>query len=136
MRELALQLVAKEFDGVVDKAGAPYIDHLLAVAGKFDDELRYTVGLLHDLLEDTAYTADQLALLFPVEVVAAVVAMTKVDGEEYWAYIARVKADPVARDVKLADIAHNKDLTRLAVVTAVDLKRVAKYDKAVAELTR
>lgn len=135
MKDLALRIVTEEFKGAVDKAGAPYIDHLIAVASKFDDEIKYTVGLLHDLLEDTDYTVEKLSELFPKVVVDAVVAITKVRGEKYSEYIARVKANPVANVVKIADIAHNCDLTRLSVVTDKDLKRVEKYKKTVIELT-
>lgn len=138
MRKLALDLVTKMFAGVTDKSGKPYLHHLTTVAlrFKFECEDRYVVGLLHDLIEDTEFTEELLLLLFPKRIVDAVVAISKVTGEPYEEYIQRVKANPLAKDVKLSDLVHNMDLSRLPTITPRDRVRHKKYQGAVIELSR
>lgn len=114
-RELALAIVTRAFAGRVDKAGAPYIEHLKAVAAGVEHlgEAYYIAGLLHDLLEDCpAYTALYVRALFGVEVAEAVVLLTRPNGMPYQAFIERLAGNAIARAVKLADLAHNMDLSR------------------------
>ena len=90
---------------------------------------------MHDLIEDTDYELDDLiAIDFDAEIVDAVEAITKVEGEEYDDYLKRVKANPIARAVKLSDLRHNMDLNRLPEIKPRDLERNEKYKKAVAYL--
>lgn len=121
-------------DGQTDKAGAPYINHLNAVADgvKHLGHNYYLAGLLHDILEDTVADVDLLKNVgVPSDVINAVVLLTKVDGVPYDDYITKIKADPIACAVKISDMNHNKDLTRLAIITLKDLERADKYKKAI-----
>lgn len=120
----------------VDKAGKPYIEHLQAVVNNLVEpsEEMVAVAWLHDSVEDTDQSIDDLTCYFGQEVAEAVRAITKVDGEHYDEYLARVKNNPIARQVKIADLTHNMDLTRLPVITNKDLVRKEKYIKAKAFL--
>lgn len=134
---LAYALADQAHKGQVDKAGAPYLDHLVTVATNFTcEDLRHTVSLLHDILEDTSTTVeDLLAEGFPVVVVDAVSAITKRGGESYDDYLLRVKNNAIARDVKIADLTHNSQLSRLKNPSQSDYERVKKYQNALAFLT-
>ncbi len=113
-----------------DKVGVPYIEHPLAVASRVQSEEAKTVALLHDTLEDTALPSAVLEKHFSPAVVAAVRLLTRPEGEDYFDYVRRVKQNPLARAVKLADLSHNSDLSRFKSVTEWDLKRNEKYKKA------
>lgn len=128
-----MNLVNTAFMGKYDKGGKPYIFHLTTVAGKFDDLEAQTVGLLHDLIEDTEYSLDDLrAMGYPEDIVQAVDSITKRPNEPYEeVYLLRVKGNELARRVKLIDLHHNMDLERLQVVTDKDRKRHVKYLRAV-----
>ena len=120
----------------VDKAGKPYIEHLQAVVNNLVEpsEEMVAVAWLHDSVEDTEQSIDDLTCYFGQEVAEAVRVITKVDGEHYDKYLARVKNNLIARQVKIADLTHNMDLTRLPVITNKDLARKEKYIKAKAFL--
>jgi (p)ppGpp synthase/HD superfamily hydrolase len=138
MKELALQIVQAAFHDKVDKAGVPYIQHLERVHLPFlADEQLASIALLHDLLEDCPeWTAERLAQHFPERVVAAVVCLTKIEGEPYEAYLQRVASNPDARAVKIADLQDNIRLERLnRPPNAEDLARVEKYRKALVGIT-
>ncbi len=85
------------------------------------------VGLLHDLIEDTKWTEEDLRKEFPDDVVDAVVALTKVDGENYEQYIQRVMANELAIRVKISDLKDNMDVTRLPELGEYEIKRLKKY---------
>lgn len=129
----AFDIVVKEFDGVKDKGGKPYIGHLMRVAngvplGGSDIREKLTaVGLLHDLIEDTEWTEKDLRKEFPNDVVDAVVALTKVDGESYDQYVQRVMANELAIRVKISDLKDNMDVTRLPELGEYEIKRLKKY---------
>jgi (p)ppGpp synthase/HD superfamily hydrolase len=113
---LALQIATEAHKGQTDKLGNDYITHPVRVASKFDhDPDLKTVALLHDILEDTDITEDQLRKQFPAQVVDAVVVITKRKGQAYEDYLAKVKANKMALAVKLADIADN--MSRLDQLT-------------------
>lgn len=132
----ALAIAKDAHKGQVDKAGVEYIQHPLFVASLVEGELAKTVALLHDVVEDSDWTLEDLRKEgLPEEVVQAVGILTKKRNENYEEYILRVKQNPLARQVKLADLKHNSDLSRLANVTDRDRKRVAKYQKAIAYLS-
>lgn len=139
--EIALTLALKAHAGQLDKGGAVYILHPLRVMTKMSNDTERAVALLHDVLEDSAYTAeDLLESGISAEVVEAVIALSK--GEDangvtmtYEVYLEQVKANALARTVKLADLEDNMDLSRLNQVTDKDLKRRDKYQKAVTFLT-
>ena len=135
--ERAIAIAAVAHEGQVDKAGAPYILHplrmMLAVA---TPEARMA-AVLHDVVEDGDVTLEQLrAEGFPAAVVEAVDALTKREHEEddYEAFIRRAALNPIAREVKLADLRDNSDLSRMAEPTEKDRTRIEKYERAIAYL--
>ncbi|MGW0021948.1 HD domain-containing protein [Rhodococcus sp. NPDC003382] len=123
--------------GQVDRAGRPYITHPARVAARVaGDDHAVAVAWLHDVVEDTTVTLADLGEQFPPEVVAAVDALTRRDGEEPVEYYARVRRVPLALTVKLADLADNSDPQRLARLDDATRRRLrAKYAHARAELT-
>lgn len=123
--------------GQVDKAGVPCIHHCRRVAWRFPPgSLRQVVGWLHDVIEDTSVTADDLLNAgFSGLVLDAVVLLTRTPGQSDQDYYAAIRADPLARAVKLADIADNSDPGRLALLDeATSARLVEKYDEASAAL--
>ena len=95
-----------------DKSGMPYILHPIHLAEQMDDEISCTVALLHDIIEDTNVTVEDLEKDFPSEVVEAVKLLTHTDNVDYQLYLEKIKNNPVAKKVKLEDIKHNSDETR------------------------
>lgn len=133
MTEKALEIAWKAHAGQVDRAGLPYIFHPFYLAEQMDDEISCTVALLHDVIEDSSYTADDLRKIFPEEVVDAIILLTHEESVDYFEYVENLKHNALARRVKLADLAHNSDRSRIrsTVVDAdVEEKRYAKYEKA------
>ena len=128
--EFAQALAAFAHDGQTDKGGRPYIEHPMAVADKVEGEDLKVTALLHDVLEDTRVTHDTLANLFGRRIADAVDALTRREGETYEAFIERVCQDDLARVVKLADLEHNMDLSRISNPSEEDFRRVDKYRKA------
>ena len=126
------ELIAKmAHAGQVDKAGEPYFNHPKRVANNFAGEEEVIVALLHDVVEDTDITLEHLkAEGFSDTVLEALDAITKREGESYDDFINRVKENPIALVVKLADLKDNMDILRLPALTETDLQRVAKYHKA------
>ena len=132
MFELALSIAKKAHEGQYDKAGVVYITPPLFVASLVDTQEEKAVALLHDVLEDSPYTVEELILAgLPETVVTAVQVLTKKKGQDYQQYLELVKSNPIARCVKLADLKHNSDLSRLATITEKDLERFEKYKKAI-----
>ena len=133
----AIELAKQHHEGQTDKAGKPYIEHPLRVMNQVESEEEKIVAVLHDIVEDTDISLDDLRNEgFSEEVVDAVECLTKQDGENYDSYIERISFNPLAVKIKLADLEDNRDLTRLPEVTDKDLERVEKYDKALEKLTR
>ncbi len=116
----------------VDKSGLPYVYHPFHLAEQMDDEYSTCVALLHDVVEDTDITLDDLRRNgFPEEVTEALSLMTHNDDVPYLDYVRAMKDNPIARKVKLADLAHNSDLTRLDEVDDKAIERVNKYKQAI-----
>lgn len=134
--EKATLLAQSAHKGQVDKAGKDYFQaHLLPVSELVPDEpYLKEIALLHDTLEDTSVTEEQLRQMFPDEIVDSVVTLTKGKHEKYMDYIQRVKKDKRATKVKKCDLKQNMDLSRLNTVTEKDIKRHEKYAKALEEL--
>lgn len=109
----AMKIAYAAHHGQVDKGGIPYIFHPCHLAEKMDDEYSTCVALLHDVVEDTDVTLETLAKIFPKEVIEAIAVMTHAEDEPYLEYVARVKTNPIAKKVKLADLRHNSDESRL-----------------------
>lgn len=115
----------------LDKTGLPYIHHPLHLAEQMSDEITTCVALLHDVVEDSDMTFEELeAMGFGSEIIDALRLMTHDDDVPYMDYVSEIKKNPVAAKVKKADLMHNSDITRLDVVTEKDLARVEKYKKA------
>ena len=128
----AMRIAYDAHHGQQDKTGLPYIYHPIHLAEQMDDEVSVCVALLHDSVEDTDVSLDYLAEEgFPREVVEAVALMTHDDAVPYMEYVAALAANPVARRVKLADLRHNSDLTRLDSPDEKARERVEKYAKAI-----
>lgn len=96
----------------LDYNGVPYIYHPMHLAEQMDDEISCCVALLHDTVEDTTVSLEDLRKEFPASVTDAVALLTHEDGTDYFDYVRAIKANPVAKKVKLADLAHNSDQSR------------------------
>lgn len=133
----ALKFMFEKHKDQLDKSGIPYVFHPFTVAYSMDDEDSTIVALLHDTLEDTNTTVEELVDLgFSNEVIDAIKLLTHEENEDYFDYIRRIKTNPLATKVKLSDLKHNSDLTRLDTVTDKDLQRIEKYKKAREILTQ
>ena len=131
----AIAIAAKAHEGQVDKAGNPYLDHPLAVMENVNSLDQKIVAVLHDAVEDSELTLEQLRSEgFPEVLVSAIEAITKIEGEAYATYLERVIANPIALRVKIADVTHNLDLRRIANPTEADFQRIAKYKKVLSQL--
>ena len=131
----AILLAATAHLGQRDKVGAPYILHPLRVMLRLKTEPERIVGVLHDVIEDTNHTLDELRELgYSEEILHALDCVTRRDSESYEEFVLRSKADPIARQVKLADLEDNLDVRRMAGVTEKDMERVVRYRKAWAVL--
>ena len=134
--ELALKIATEAHKGQVDKAGVPYINHPLTVASLVDTEEEKIVALLHDTIEDTNITEqDLLNYGFSNKIVEAVKLLTHNKNVPYMVYVAKIKDNELARKVKIADLTHNSDLSRLKEITDKDKKRYEKYQNALLYLT-
>ena len=124
----AMRICYAAHEGQVDKSGVPYVFHPLHLAEQMETEEEICTALLHDVVEDTKWTLAELeAEGFPASVLDAVRLLTREKDVSYMAYIERLSGNRVARKVKLADLEHNSDLTRLLEVTEWDLRRQEKY---------
>lgn len=128
--ELALETAANAHAGQRDKAGQPYILHPIRVMMSVETNDERITAILHDTVEDTSITIDGLARLgFSVAIISAVSALTKTDGESREEAARRAVQDPIARQVKLADVADNMDLSRIPNPTERDLARMEEYKR-------
>ena len=119
-----------------DKSGMPYVFHPFHLAEQMEDETTTIVALLHDVVEDTRYTFKHIKKLgFGDEVIDALKLLTHEEGVEYMEYVKKIKDNPIAKKVKLADLLHNSDITRLDNVDEKALKRREKYLQAIEILT-
>lgn len=134
--EDAIILAALSFKGKVDKAGQPYILHLLHVMSKMDTDEERIIAVLHDIVEDTDMTLEYLSELgYDYKVTRALWFVTKLPSEAYEDFITRVMAGPKAAiKVKIADIRHNSDIGRIPSPTDEDHSRIKKYQAALARL--
>ncbi len=130
----AMKLAYTAHEGQVDKCGQPYIFHPYHLAEQMDDEISTCVALLHDVVEDTDVTLDDLEKQFPPEVVEGVRLLTHDPAVDYFDYVRAIKGHPVAQKVKLADLAHNSDESRFAGIEdateALLSRRRQKYARA------
>ncbi len=121
----------------VDKSGLPYVFHPIHLAEQMQDENTTIVALLHDVVEDTDITLENLRQEgFCDDVINAIALMTHGDKVEYLEYVKKIKPNPIARAVKLADLRHNSDITRLDVVDEKAIKRRNQYLEAIEMLEK
>ena len=129
--EEAIEIAVVSHSGQKDKGGSPYILHPLRLLMKMDNEQEMIVAVLHDVVEDTAQTLDDLkAKGFPDRVIDAIKHLTRMKRESYARFIERIKEDPIAVRVKIADLEDNMDIKRLKMLTSTEIKRLNKYRKA------
>ena len=133
----ALKFAYDAHHGQLDYNGIPYIFHPLHLAESMEDEISCCAALLHDVVEDTAVTMEILCREFPPEVTEVVALLTHDDGSDYFTYVRKIKNHPIARKVKLADLAHNSDQSR-CVGSGLTQEQLSywkeKYEKAKAIL--
>ena len=124
----AMKIAFEAHKDQTDKSGLPYIYHPFHLAQQMETEAEICTALLHDVAEDSSITMEDLRREgFPAEVLDALTLMTHDKSVPYMEYVAKIRKNPVARRVKLADLQHNSDLNRLDSVTDEDLRRVRKY---------
>ena len=127
----AIAIAAQAHQGQYNKAGAPYILHPLRMMLRMSSEAEMMAAVLHDVVEDTGWTLDQLRQAgFAEEVVQAVECLTHRDHETYDEFVARVRTNVIASKVKLADLEDNMDMRRLSTLTEQDTQRLHKYHQA------
>lgn len=137
LTQKAMLLAYDAHHGQLDKGGVPYIFHPIHLAEHMPDELTTCVALLHDVVEDTPLTLDDLAGDFPPAITNALALLTHQPGTSYDDYIRTLRDDPIAATVKRADLLHNSDQSRLALSPTDDATRARlrqKYQKALAIL--
>ena len=133
----ALKLCFDAHKDQLDKSGMPYVFHPFHLAEQMQTEETTIVALLHDVVEDTDYTLEDLAAMgFHDRVIAAIRLMTHDENIPYMEYVAKIKDNPIAKAVKLADLAHNSDATRLDTVDAKAAARIKKYERAIELLNK
>ena len=131
MANIALEIAISAHKGQKYLGGRDYIEHPKAVANLLETDEEKTIGYLHDVLEDTSITEEDLVTMgISSEIVSAIKVLTKKRGEPYTEYIERVKENELARKVKIADLQHNMDLSRIPNPTKRDFERLEKYKKA------
>lgn len=130
--ENAIALAVAAHRGQLDKNGSPYILHPLRVMFRLESELDRIVGILHDVVEDTQYTFEDLrAMGYSEEVMTALDGVTRREHESYEEFVNRSQAHPVSRRVKLADLEDNMDVRRLkSEPTEKDFERLKRYRRA------
>src|SRR5215475_4530664 len=132
----AILIAAQAHLGQRDKAGAAYILHPLRMMMRMESEAAMTAAVLHDVVEDSDWTLEQLrGEGFSDEVLQAVDCLTRRDGESYDEFIARVRISPIARQVKIADLEDNMNVKRIGEITSKDLSRIERYHRAWRALT-
>ena len=132
MTKKALKLCFETHKEQLDKSNMPYVFHPFHLAEQMKDEATTIVALLHDVVEDSDCTLDDLKSMgFSQEVLEAIALMTHDPAVDYMDYVARIKTNPIAKAVKLADLKHNSDMSRLDVITPYDEVRAKKYRKAI-----
>jgi len=129
--EKALAIAVDAHRGQTDRCGVPYILHPIRVMCRLDTVTEKTVAILHDVVEDTDWTFEDLEEEgFPRVVLEALDSVTKRKGEAYEDFVKRSAGNPVGRKVKLADLEDNMDPRRLREITDDDKARLQRYINA------
>ena len=130
--ERAIEIAVSAHKGAVDKGGQPYILHPLAVMMSLKTDAEKIVGVLHDVVEDTDWTFEALKQEgFSEDIIEALQSVTKSDSDSnYLDFVERAKANAIGRNVKIADLKHNMDISRLSSITNLDFERLERYRKS------
>ena len=137
LTQRAMQICFEAHRDQVDKGGMPYVFHPFHLAEQMETEEETCTALLHDVMEDTAWTYEQLAAEgFPSSVMEALALLTHDDNTPYLDYVEKLSGNRIAARVKLADLRHNSIAGRLPVIGEKERKRMRKYLRAQAILTR
>ncbi|MEA4989180.1 MAG: HD domain-containing protein [Anaerovorax sp.] len=132
----AMQIAYNAHHGQIDKSGVPYVFHPIHLAEQMQTEAETIIALLHDVVEDTDITLDDLVKEgFPEEVISALQLLTHDDTVPYMDYVREIKNNSIARAVKLADLIHNSDTGRLCKIDEKAKERLEKYKQAIAILS-
>ena len=134
----ALRLCFDAHKEQVDKTGMPYVFHPFHLAEQMSDEISTVCALLHDFVEDTDYTLEDLAEMgYPQEVIDVLRLLTHNPEVPYFDYVKAISVNPIAKQVKLADLAHNSDLSRMdgSEIDEWSMARTEKYKKAIEMLS-
>lgn len=135
LTKAAMKLCYDAHKGQIDKSGLPYVFHPIHLAEQMTDELSTVVALLHDVVEDTHYTLRDLQEMgYPCEVTDALKLLTHDSQVPYMEYIEHIKTNSIARAVKLADLKHNSDLSRLNTIDEAAVLHLQKYKRAINHL--
>lgn len=125
----AMKLAFDAHKEQVDKIGVPYVYHIMDVASQMNTEDTTIVALLHDVVEDTDVTLDDLSKMFDAHIVSAIDSITRRKDEEYFQYICRVKQNTLATTVKIQDLIHNTNLYRVQIAD-MSVSLFMRYKKA------
>ena len=137
MTKKAMKLCFEAHKDQKDKSGMPYVFHPFHLAEQMDDEISTVCALLHDVVEDTEFTAEMLGQMgFPADVLEVLALLTHDENVPYMEYVKNISTNPIAKKVKIADLMHNSDITRLDWVDEWATKRNEKYQEALRILTR
>ena len=131
----AMKIAYDAHHGQLDKSGVPYVYHPIHLAEQMKTEEECIVALLHDVVEDTDITFEQLEKEFSANVIQALRLLTHDKSVDYMDYVRKIKDNPIAKNVKLADLHHNSDVTRLDKMSEKDKLRNKKYNEAMKILT-
>ena len=128
----AMKIMVRQHKNQLDKSGLPYILHPWLVAEWQNDEVKTIVALLHDVVEDTDMTFEDIKNEgFSDEVVEAIKLLTHDNNVDYKEYLDAIADNPIAIDVKLADLKHNSTISRLDKVEQIDIERAERYKKSI-----
>ena len=129
--EKAIHIAVEAHKGQFDKSGKPYILHPLRMMMKFRDEQSQIVAILHDVIEDTPVTMQDIRDHgFSETIINALDCVTERDGESYDDFILRISENKLATKVKIEDIRDNMDVNRLDEIKDKDIARLKKYHKS------
>jgi (p)ppGpp synthase/HD superfamily hydrolase len=135
--EDAIIFATEAHRGQVDRAGSSYILHPLRLMCRMETDTERMIAVLHDVIEDTDYTLDDLRRIgYSDEIVEAVDCLSRREDETYEQFIQRIKPNALARRVKLADLLDNMDIRRAGLLQEKDLERLQRYQNAWFELTK
>ena len=131
MTKKAMNLCFDAHKEQMDKGGIPYVFHPIHLAEQMSDELSTVCALLHDVIEDTNYTLSDISDMgFPISVTEVLALPTYDQSISYFDYVKRLAANPIAKQIKLADLKHNSDISRLDAINENTVRRIYKYKQA------